>query len=145
MLEARAGIDYPGISVVFFCYNASGKFLMQKRGKTCRDEKGRWDIGGGAVRFYEKVNEALSREIKEEYCTDIIYSEFLGYRDVHRENDGIKTHWVTHDFKVFVNKFRVRNGEPDKFDEIGWFRLNNLPSPLHSQLPYFFEAYKNRL
>ena len=40
-----------------------------------------------------------------------------------------------------VNREKVANGEPHKFDEIGWFTLNNLPSPLHSQLANFIEKY----
>ena len=141
----KAGIDYTGIAVVFFCHDGLGNFLMQKRGKNCRDENNRWDIGAGAVRLYEKILETLNREIKEEYCTTILDYEFLGYRDVHRENNGIKNHWVTYDFKVFVDKFQVRNGEPNKFEDIGWFRLDNLPFPMHSQLPTFLEKYKDKL
>jgi len=33
-------------------------------------------------------------EIKEEYCTDVLGFDFLGYRDVHREHNGKKTHWI---------------------------------------------------
>ena len=145
MLEAKAGIDYPGVSVVFFCHDDDGNFLMQKRGKNCRDENDRWDIGAGAVKIHEKVEDTLTREVEEEYGTFVLKYKFLGYRDVHRENNGIKTHWVTHDFKVLVDKSQVKNGEPYKFDEIGWFTLNNLPSPLHSQLLHFLEIYKNKL
>jgi 8-oxo-dGTP diphosphatase len=145
MLEARAGIDYPGVSVVFFCHDDNGNFLMQKRGKNCRDEKGRWDIGAGAIKVYERIMDTLVREVEEEYGTFVFRSEFLGYRDVQRENEGIKTHWITHDFRVLVDKFHVKNGEPNKFDEIGWFRLNNLPSPVHSQLFNFLQIYKDKL
>jgi hypothetical protein len=49
------GLDYTGISVVYFCHDGNGNFLMQKRGKNCRDENGRWDIGGGALEVEDSV------------------------------------------------------------------------------------------
>jgi 8-oxo-dGTP pyrophosphatase MutT (NUDIX family) len=141
----EAGIDYTGISIVFFCHDGNGNFLMNKRSENCRDEHNRWDIGGGKLEPFDSVIGTLEKEIKEEYCTEILEYEPLGYRDVHRENNGIKNHWITLDFKVLVDNSKAENGEPHKFDEIGWFRLNNLPSPLHSQLSHFFEKYKDRL
>lgn len=118
---------------------------MNKRGTNCRDEHGRWDCGGGGLEFGDTVENTLEKEIKEEYCTDVLDSEFLGYRDVHREHEGMKTHWIALDFKVLVDKEKVKNGEPHKFDEVKWFSLNNFPESLHSQFPKFLELYKNKL
>ncbi len=71
--------------------------------------------------------------------------EFLGYRDVHREHDGRKTHWIALDFKVLVDRSKAKNGEPHKLDEVAWFTLDDLPSPLHSQFPNFLRLYRDRL
>lgn len=139
------GVDFVGITVVFFCHDGNGNFLLNKRGNNCRDEQGCWDSGGGGLEFGDTVEETLSKEIKEEYCTDVLSYEFLGFRDIHRENNGKNTHWISLDFKVLVDKDKVGNGEPTKFDEIGWFKLDSLPSPLHSQLPYFISKYKDKL
>ena len=65
--------------------------------------------------------------------------------DVHREHNGTKTHWIALDHKVLVDRGKVKNGEPHKFDEIGWFKLDNLPSPLHSQIMNCINAYKEKL
>ena len=100
--------------------------MFNKRSKNCRDEIGTWDQGGGGLEFGETVENTLRKEIMEEYCTDVLDFEFLGYRDVHRENDGVKTHWIALDFKVLVDKSKVKIGEPHKFDEIGWFKLRLL-------------------
>lgn len=81
------------------------------------------------------------KEIKEEYCAEVLNYEFLGYRDVFRSQNGAKTHWLALDFKVLVNRELVANGEPHKFDEIKWFTLDNLLNNLHSQLPVFFQKY----
>ena len=139
------GKDYVGVSIVYFCHDGNGNFLMQKRGNNCRDEKGKWDIGAGGLDFGVTVEEALRSEIKEEYMTDVLDFEFLGYRDVHRQDDGRQTHWIGLDFKVLVDKNKVKNGEPHKFDEIGWYTLDNLPTPVHSGLPNFLRRYVERL
>ena len=75
----------------------------------------------------------------------ILDFEFLGFRDVHRIHEGNPTHWIALDFKVLVNKNKFENGEPHKFDEVKWFKYNELPTPLHSQLPNFLEKYKDKL
>ncbi len=141
----QKGIDYIGTAVVYFCHDGEGNFLMNKRSQNCRDEQGTWDPGGGGVELHDTVENTLRKEIMEEYCTEVIDFEFLGFRDVHRENDGKKTHWIALDFKVLVNKNMAKNGEPHKFDEVRWFRLENLPEPQHSQFPTFLENYKNKL
>ena len=139
------GEDFTGISIIYFCHDGKGNFLFNKRSKNCRDENGKWDCGGGALEFGDTIEDTLKKEVKEEYCADVINYEFLGYRDVHRQINNKKTHWVALDFKVRVDKEKVKNGEPHKFDEIKWFKINELPTPLHSQLSYALELYKNKL
>ena len=143
------GIDYPGITIVFFCHDGQGKFVMAKRNKNTRDEHGRWDIGAGSLELGETVENNLRREIKEEYRTDVLGFEFLGFREMHREHDSKKTHWIGLDFKVLVDSSKVRNGEPDKFDELKWFTLEELlklpKNQIHSQFPVFWKLYKEKL
>jgi 8-oxo-dGTP diphosphatase len=139
------GIDFIGVTTVYFCHDGNGKFVMAKRSQQARDEHGRWDIGGGGLEFGETVEERLRQEIREEYCTEILDFEFLGFRDVHRQHQGKPTHWISLDFKVRVDPEKVKIGEPHKFEAIDWFTLDRLPDNLHSQLPYFFEKYKSQL
>jgi 8-oxo-dGTP diphosphatase len=141
----KKGQDFIGITVCNLCHDGKGNYLLNKRGLGCRDEHGTWDAGGGALEFGDTVENTLRREIGEEYSTDVISYEFLGYRDVHREHEGKKTHWIALDFKVLVDRIKAKNGEPHKFDEIGWFRLEDFPEPLHSQFPKFLEINKGRL
>ena len=144
--KLKKGIDFTGITVVFFCHDGKGNYLFNKRSKNCRDEQGRWDVGGGGLKCHDTVLDTLKQEIKEEYLTDVLEHEFLGYRDVHRVNEiGDKTHWLALDFKVLVDREKVGNGEPHKFDEVGWFRLDDLPTPLHSQLQGELEMFKDML
>lgn len=145
MDSLKKGVDYTGITIVFACHDGRGNILLHKRSENARDEHGRWDIGAGGLELHDTPENTLRKEIKEEYSTDVISYEFLGFRDVHRQHAGQKTHWLALDFKVLVDPAQVKNGEPHKFEEVKWFTLNNLPSPIHSQWPIFFEKYKDRL
>jgi 8-oxo-dGTP pyrophosphatase MutT (NUDIX family) len=151
-MSLKKGVDFTGVSVIYLCHDGQGKFVMAKRSNKSRDEFGRWDCGGGGLEFGDTIEETLRREIKEEYDADVLGFEFLGFRDVHRlappaagEHEGLKTHWVALDFKVLVDPKQVKINEPHKFDDLGWFDLNSLPSPMHSQHEYFFEKYKDKL
>jgi len=141
----KQGIDHIGVSIIYFCHDGQGNFLLAKRSINARDEQGRWDIGGGGLDFGETVENTLRKEIKEEYNADVLQFEFLGFRDVHREQEGKPTHWIALDFKVLIDPTNVKIGEPHKFDDIGWFTLGNFPEPLFSQLPLFLEKYREKL
>ncbi len=141
----KKGTDYIGVGVVFFCHDGNGKFLMGKRSVNTRDEHGRWDFGAGGVEFGHTLDDTLRKEIREEYCTDVLDYKFIGYMDVHREHEGKPTHWISFAFKVLVDPEKVRVGEPDMCDELGWFTLDSLPDNLHSQFPKLLEPYGDQL
>ncbi len=52
----KKGIDYIGVTCVFYCHDGKGKLLLHKRSENCRDEKGRWDCGGGAMELGETLS-----------------------------------------------------------------------------------------
>jgi len=141
----KKGEDFTGVSIIYFCHDGEGNFLLNKRSINCRDEHGNWDCGGGGLEFKDTVENTLRKEIKEEYCTDVLDYKFLGYRDVHRVINDKQTHWIALDFKVRVDRSKAANGEPNKFDQIGWFKIDNFPSPLHSQLTKALDAYREVL
>jgi 8-oxo-dGTP diphosphatase len=142
----KRGIDYTSIVVVTICHDGQGNYLLGKRSERCRDEHLRWDlIGSGGVEFGEKLDTALCREVNEEIGADVKQFEYLGFREVVREQDGVMAHWIAFDFKVEVDRAMVRNCEPEKCLEIGWFRLEDFPEPMHSQWHVFLNQHKDRL
>lgn len=144
--KLKKGVDHIGVCVVFFCHDGNGNFIMSKRGTKAQDEHGRWDIGGGSVERGDSFEQTLRKEIKEEYCTDVLEYEFLGHREVHRTNtNGEPTHWIAFDYKVRVDPTKVANGEPHKLDEVSWFTFETLPDPIHSAVPDVFERYREKL
>jgi 8-oxo-dGTP pyrophosphatase MutT (NUDIX family) len=143
----KLGTDVIGTGVIYFCHDGQGRFLMSKRGVNARDEHGRWDIGGGAIEFGERISEAIRREVREEYCTDVLSYDFLGFRNSLRPYKGQLTHWIVMDHIVMIDPSKVANGEPHKFDDVQWFSFDNFP-PLeqtHSEFPKFLDRYGERL
>jgi 8-oxo-dGTP diphosphatase len=130
------GVDYVGVTVSYICHDGNGNYLMNKRSTNCRDEHGRWDFGGGGVDFGDSIEKTLQKEIEEEYCTPPKSFKFLGYFDLFRKHNDKPTHWLSLVFVVELDKDKVKNGEPHKFEELRWVRLDNLPDPLHSSWQY---------
>jgi len=119
---------------------------MAQRSKNSRDEKGRWEVGGGGLKWGFKAEDNMRREVLEEYNAKPLEVRFLGYRDVIRNpSDGPANHWVALDFAVLVDPKDIRINEPDMFDDGAWFTLDNLPSPLHSQQKTFFAKYTKEI
>ncbi len=141
----KKGEDYIGVTVSFLCHDGKGRVLLSKRGVNARDEHGRWDCGGGGVELDDTVEHTLRKEIQEEYLTAVLDATFLGFRDVFREQNGRKTHWLSLDYLALVDAEKWGNGEPHKLDDVQWFPFSELPEPMHSQWPLFLKQYRERL
>jgi 8-oxo-dGTP diphosphatase len=122
----------PSVSCVFVCHDGAGQILLARRSAGARDEPGTWDCGAGALEFGETFEDAVTREVGEEYTATPREIELLGVRNVVRAEPP--SHWVAIIFAVRVDPAAVAIGEPHKFDELGWFSPERLPAPLHSQL-----------
>lgn len=133
-VDRQRGIDHIGVTVCSVVHDGHGKILLMKRGEKARDEHGNWDICGGALEFGERIEDGIRREVKEELCAKAIEIEFLSAYEAHREYKGDSTHWIALLHAVRVEPASIRLGEPDKFDDLGWFNLADLPGPQHSQL-----------
>lgn len=146
ILRAHKGISFVGITTTFFCHDGNGSFYMGKRSKNARDEHGAWDAGGGGLKWGQTAEENVRREVKEEYGAKVQDITFMGYDDVFRNlADGTPTHWLALRFAVRVDKDQVSIQEPDMQEEGGWFTLDALPSPLHSQMAPFLKKYKTQI
>lgn len=132
--ELARGIDYIGICCVFWCHDAEGRVLMHKRSNKCRDEQGKWDCGAGSMEFGETFEDTIRRELIEEYGVTPLAIKYIATKNVLREHNGSKTHWIKNLHWVLVDPTQVTNMEPEKIDEIGWFTFDKLPQPLHSQI-----------
>ncbi|KKQ21857.1 MAG: NUDIX hydrolase [Candidatus Wolfebacteria bacterium GW2011_GWC1_37_10] len=138
----KAGFDYIGITTPFYCNDGNGNFLFHKRSDKCRDEHGRWDTGAGKLEFGVTAEENVLREVFEEYGCKGEIQEKISAHSIIREFNGVKTHWLAIPFFIKVNPAEVKNNEPNKIEEIKWFKLDNLPQPLHTGFLFTFNNYK---
>jgi len=138
----QPGVDYIGISTVFYCHDGKGNFLLHQRSNKCRDEQGRWDFGGGQLHFGETLEEGVLREVKEEYgVVGKIEKQFLAH-SLLRISHGVKTHWLIVNFIIRIDRKKVKINDKEKMSKIGWFKLNELPKPLHTGAQYSLKKYK---
>jgi len=149
--SSKPGINYIGISTPFYCNDGKGNFVLHKRGKKARDEKGRWDFGGGQLQIGEEVKRGVLREVKEEWGVVGRIQEQLEAHSIFRLQNEIKTHWLAIPFFIKVDIKKAKIMESEKFSEMGIFTLDNLPKPLHSGAKYTmkhysknFNKYKNK-
>lgn len=89
MIEVVAGIIYK-----------NDKFLIAKRNSK-KDQGGLWEFPGGKVEIGETYEQALKREIQEEFNVDIEINEYVGEK-VH--------HYPEKDIKLIFYKAKMRNG-----------------------------------
>lgn len=125
----KKGIDYIGVGVGAIIFNDKGEIFLSKRSQNTKNEKGCWEAPGGNIEFGETQEQAITREMMEEYGTEIEIIEQWPASDHLIPNE--KQHWVA---TTFLAKFKSEQEpkimEPDNCDAIGWFNLNELPTPL---------------
>lgn len=144
--KKHKGVSFVGVATCFICHDDSGRIFMAKRSEQSRDERGRWDVGGGGLDWGLTAEENAIKEIQEEYSATPTKLKFLGYRDVFRTMpDGTSTHWLALDFTAQVNPAEVLINEVEKFDDSGWFTIDSLPTPLHSQIETMFKMNEEQL
>ena len=139
-------LDYTGIAIVPFVHDGQGNYLFGLRTEKCRDEHNCWELaGGGGLKFGESNESGIRRELKEELGTEPVKIEFIGHREVLREHNGQKTHWVVFDYLVQVNPEEVAIMEPDMCSEFRWSKIDAAPQPTYSQYPFVLEKYRDIL
>lgn len=125
----KAGRDYVGVSVGALILNEAGEIFLTKRGNKATNERGTWEIPGGKVCFCETLRDAIKREMQEEYGINIVLEYQFPAQDHLIPEE--KQHWVPTCFIAHIvggTKPVIR--EPGKCEAVGWFFLDQLPSPL---------------
>jgi len=137
----KAGVDYIGVTTPFYCNDGKGNFVMHKRSNNCRDERQRWDTGSGQLDFWQEPEESVLREVMEEYGVKGIIQEKLPAHSILRTSNGVRTHWVAIPFFIKIDVKKAKIMEPHKATDIGIFRLDKMPKPLHTGLKITMAAY----
>ncbi len=139
----KQGVDYIGVAVGAIIVNEAGEIFLSKRSQNSKNERGCWEVPGGGVDFGERLQDAVVREIREEYGVKLEIIEQWPASDHFIPAE--KQHWAATTFLARLEPGAVpRIMEPNKCDGIGWFALDNLPSPLSIITQMDIEKYRKR-
>ena len=126
------GKDYIGVGGGCLILNDKKEVLLIRRAGEVRNEAGWWSKPGGSVKFGEKVEEAMIREMKEELNIDVKITGYLPHTDhiITKNSNDEEQHWVAFNLIAKIISGTPKNMEFHKCDKIGWFALDKLPEKI---------------
>lgn len=120
-------------------------FLAKRRGSF---HAGMWGSFGGYVEFGENPTETVVREAKEELGIELKNIQFASCANFIIGH----LHYIDISFVAELKSGDPVIMEPERIEEIGWFSLDNLPTPLFEPVEvvltslregkYYFEINK---
>jgi 8-oxo-dGTP diphosphatase len=137
----KPGTDCIGVGVGAFILNDSGEVLLMRRGPKAKNEVGAWALPGGSVEFNETLRDAVIRETREELGIELDIDGQLPSFDHIIPDEG--QHWVTNIFTARIASGEPKIAESEKCNEIGWFALDALPSPIARMAQGAFDTFLN--
>ncbi len=117
--QKLVGKSVIGVGVGALIYNSKKEILLTLRGQKAKNERGTWEIPGGAVEYGETLETGLVREIKEELGIEIKVLEMLHVCNHILPDEG--QHWVSPTYICSIVKGQPKILEPEKCAAIGWF------------------------
>ena len=99
---------------------------------------GMWGSFGGSVEFNETPADAVKREAREELGIEVGNIKFITCADMVVEGK----HVIDISFTADIISGEPSICEPDFAETVGWFPLDNLPSPLFYPVKIGLEALK---
>lgn len=100
-------------------------------------EDGNYSVVAGHVDGNETIISSMKREAKEEACIDIDEKDLKIIQVMHRraEDESI-------DYFLYCDKYigDIAIGEPNKCDELNFYKINKLPE---NTIPYIKQAIEN--
>ena len=137
----KKGIDFVGVAVGALLINDKEEVLLLKRSQQARNYRGHWEAPGGSVDFNETLEQAAKREVMEEIGIEVDIVRQLPAADEIIPEE--KQHWVSIPFLVKSrSKQEPKILEPEKADDMQWFSLDNLPTPMSPVTQGDIEKYK---
>jgi 8-oxo-dGTP diphosphatase len=124
-----------GVGVIII---EDGKTLLTQRiGKL---GGGSYGSLGGHVEFGESLVEALQREAMEELGISLKDIEFLVCSNIRKYDK----HYIDISFTAKIETGEPKIMEPDKIASLGWYPLDDLPSPLFEPVVTALDALRTK-
>jgi mutator protein MutT len=142
MKELKIGRDYIGVGGGALIFNEKKEILLMKRSGKVRNNSGWWSKPGGKVDYGETAIEMLKREIREETNIEIDVWGLLPHTDHIIKKE--KEHWLALNFLANYKKGKLKNMEPHKCAELGWFSLDKLPKKIDQTTREAIKNYKKK-
>jgi 8-oxo-dGTP diphosphatase len=136
------GKDYISVACGAIIFNKEDKVLIGQRGSNARDDEGMWDFPGGQVEFGESCNEAIKREMKEEFGIQIEIIEIINFVEVIES----KKHWVGPTYIAKLISGEAKPLEKDKFNDFKWVDITeieklNITTPCKQNIGAYKKKY----
>ena len=125
----KLGLDVIGVGCGALIVNDKNETLLIKRNDKTRNQAGFWSKPGGKVEFGEKIEDAVKREIKEEIDVNVEVIKFLCCTEDILKSE--KQHWVSFNYLAKIISGEIKNLEPEKHEEIKWFKFDELPENIN--------------
>lgn len=120
----KRGVDYIGVGIGAIIINNEGKYLLAKRGRKAKNERGKWEFPGGGIEFGDTMHDTIKREMMEELGIEIEIFDHLPPIDHIIPYDN--QHWVTSGVMANIKKGTPKIMEKEKCDAIGWFTIDDI-------------------
>ncbi len=128
--------DRPKVGIAVFIVNDKNEILLGLRKSKLGNNT--WSLPGGKLEKYEKIEDCIIREAKEETNLDIDNLVFIALtNDIMEDTDE---HYVTIFFSTTNYSGELKTMEPDKCEKWKWFNPKELPSNLFLPLKNFIEG-----
>jgi mutator protein MutT len=125
----------PKVGVGVYIVNNNNEVLLSLRSSA--HANGFWCAPGGHMEYGETFLEAGARETKEEVNIDVNEVDVVGViSNVYPEENK---HYVTVHMRAKKYSGEAKLMEPDKFSEMRWFSLSNLPENIFPATKSFLE------
>jgi 8-oxo-dGTP diphosphatase len=125
------------LKVRLILYNKGKILLLQQKKKL----GGNYTLVGGTIEDTEFAVESLIREANEEAGV-VLKAEDLQMVHVLHKRTKDKGHRITLYFKATKWDGEIKSLEPNKFKDVAWFPLTNLPPNLSDTVRHVLQAYR---
>jgi ADP-ribose pyrophosphatase YjhB (NUDIX family) len=126
------------LKVRLILYNKGNILLLRQK----KSLGGNYTLVGGNIEATEYALEALIRESEEEAGIKLQPEDLQLVHVLHKRTKN-KGHRITLYFKATKWNGEIKTGEPNKFKDVVWFSLDNLPANLSETVRHVLQEYRD--